>query len=211
MNQQKVTQKLKLVYFQYRDFFIPVVTIFISIVVFLLVVVPQVQAYLLLQTQFVEDQQKLQVLDQNFQKITGLNDQELNNDFTLTSLALPEIKNATVILNTISKAAIASNVSLKDYTFGLDEQIKTTKEPLLHVMLSLNGNKEQIQKFVHQLYVSLPLSEISSIDTLDNNAATISVIFYIQTVKKASINENNPLQLLTDKDKNTISLLSSWR
>ncbi|HSW88099.1 MAG TPA: hypothetical protein VLG12_02960, partial [Candidatus Saccharimonadales bacterium] len=203
--------KLKLLYFQYRDFFIPVITIFICAIVFLLVVIPQMQAYLLLQNQFAQDQQKLQVLEHNFQKITGLNDQELNIDFNLTTLALPELKNATVILNTISKAASVSNISLKDYTFGLDEQTKTPKEPLLHIMLSLNGNKDQIQKFVHQLSVSLPLSEVSSIDILDNNDATISVTFYIQTISKASINENNPLQLLTDQDKNTINLLSSWQ
>ncbi|HSW96770.1 MAG TPA: hypothetical protein VLF89_03015 [Candidatus Saccharimonadales bacterium] len=210
MKQQEINQKIKLLYFQYRDFFVPVITIFVCIVVCLYVIVPQIQSYFALQNQFLQDQQQLQVLQQNFQKVTGLSDQQLNTNFNTTTAALPELKNATVVLNTISKAASVSNISLKDYTFAVGVLTKTKSSLPLHVTLSVNGNKDKLQKFVQQLSVSLPLSEITSIDIQDNDA-TINIVFYMQAASQSSINTSDPLQLLTNEDRSTLDLLSSWQ
>lgn len=212
MKQKEITQKLTLLYFQYREFLLPILVIVVCVIVFFLVIIPQIQAYFTLQSQFADDQARLQVLQQNFQKVTGLNDQQLNANFTLTTTALPEEKNAIVILNAISKSASLSNVSLKDYNFEVVAPLnKTDGKVVLPVTLSVTGDKTSIQKFIHQLAVSLPLSEVRSIDIQNNTTALIAVVFSMQTFTQSSISTNTPLQLLTDQDRNTLNQLSTWQ
>lgn len=211
MSQREIMQKLTLLYFQIRDYLVPVLIIFVCAIVFLVIVIPQMQSYFSLQSQYSADLAKLQVLQRNFQDVTGFDDQQLNANFSLTTTALPEEKNAIVILNAISKSASLSNVSLKDYNFEVATTVNKSDQVLLPVSLSVTGDKSSILKFVHELSISLPLSEVRSVDIQNNNTALISAVFSMQTFSQAAINTNEPLQLLTDQDKSILNQLSSWK
>lgn len=211
MSQREIMQKLTLLYFHVRDYLVPSLIIFVCAIVFLVIVIPQMQSYFSLQSQYSADLAKLQVLQRNFQDVTGFDDQQLNANFSLTTTALPEEKNAIVILNAISKSASLSNVSLKDYNFEVATTVNKSDQVLLPVSLSVTGDKSSILKFVHELSISLPLSEVRSVDIQNNNTALISAVFSMQTFSQSAINTNEPLQLLTDQDKSILNQLSSWK
>lgn len=208
-----IQQVTLLYYYRFKEFITPVIIIITCNLLLITIVIPQFLHILSVQNQAVNENENLQVLQQNFQKVNSINDNQLNSQFRLTVSALPPEKDVISILNTISEAASKANASLQDYNFEAGNII-TTGNSLSKVQVSLNltGNIHTIQQFIHQLKISMPLSNVTAVTTSagSTNTAAVTVDFYTRPFSNASFDENSPLQLLTPQEEETINTLSSW-
>lgn len=213
MKKDTVNQKIKLLYFQYRDFLFPCFIMLICIVLFTVVVIPQIQEVISLENQLAANRDKLEILQKNFQQITGLDDQTVNNDFTLTTTALPLQRDPVAILNTISHAANLTNISLKDYNFEVGKVTSKTTTSVQPVQLNLfvKGDLGNIQKFVHQLLNGFPLASVDTIDITGTASAKLQVAFYSQPFVSPSFDAKEPLQLLNTNDNAMLNQLTAWK
>lgn len=211
MNTSQLKTQWRLFYFQYRNFFTPVGIIVVCIVLFVTVVIPQIVQFLSSQNQLASEQEKVNVLKQNFQEITGFNNQELDAAYTTLFSALPEEKNGVSILNSLSYAASETNVSLKDYSFEVGKITPLTGEAPLGISIAADGTIDSLQKFIHEIENSLPLAEVTAFDATSSTSATLNVVFYTKTAFKPNIDPNQPLHLLNKQDLNTIDELTSWQ
>ena len=198
-------------YLTYKRFFLPIGAIIICSILFLLVIIPQLEGFFFLQNQLTLDKEKLRVLQENFTNITSLNDQDLESNFVLVTTVLPQEKDPVAILSSISHAASAANISLKDYSFEPGQLIEDTHALPVVVDLSTEGSLPAVQKFVQEITTGFPLASVVSVAVQSSNSASLRLMFYTKPVARTSFDKDNSVPLLTTKESDTLHMLKQWQ
>lgn len=213
MNNKISLNKLTLeqLYVKYKDYLIPILSIIICFFLLVFITIPQIGILSEKQQQYNLEKTKLQILTNNYNVLSGLNDITLNSQLALAVGVLPSGKNFSSVLNSINLAANKSGVFLGDYEFQVGDLSKIPlgkNVPALELTLSINGGVNETVKFVNELYNSLPIAEVTNI-TVSNNRSSIIAIFYY---KPFADNKNNssPVTALSKNYLDTINQVSSW-
>lgn len=202
-------------YQKYKDFVLPLGIIAASFVLFFFVVIPQVQNYIQLQQQVAQETQKLNAIKSNYDILSGLDDNTLSTQLNTVSLALPFSKDFASVLNAISAVSAKTGVLLGDFDFRVGDLSKSGQGiksyPSLVIDLKLNTDIKGAVKFIDELYKTVPVSETTDIKLSSGGSSEINISFYYKPlVGKSSIDQSNPITLLSQGDKDMISSLSSW-
>lgn len=211
MKGETIHQKLNLLYFQYKEFILPCVVIFVCLILFMNIVLPQIKDFFSLQNQLATNKNQLQILQKNFQQITELPDEEMNTDFSLVASALPIDRDPVAILTTISRVASVTNLSLKDYSFEIGKISSLNSASIIQIDLSVDGNIQTIRNFIQHLSYGFPLSDVTAVDIVSSSSATIRVSFFAPPFVNRAVDKNEVLKLLTADDKNTLLQLNAWQ
>lgn len=201
-------------YYRYNAFITPIATLCACFLLFLLVIMPEIQNFLATKDAITTNTQDLDVLKSNLQTITSLNDASLNQTLTTATSALPTEKDFAGILNALSSAAAAAGTSLGDYSFqigdlsGLDQQGLASQLPL-QLNVIVQGGLLTAGNFVTSLKNELPLSNTIALVSNANNTTTITVVFYYARLPKIIFQDTSPLPVLAKADMQLLQSLSA--
>lgn len=204
---------LKALYYRYKAFIVPVTTIAVCLILFLTVIIPQIQAFFAMRDQIEGDGAKLATLQKNLTTVSSLDDTKLDTYLTIASNALPTDKDFAGVLSAISSAAATAGSILGDYNFQIgdlvDTNVKGANSQLpLQLSITIKGNLDTGRRFIEALKQQLPLSDVTSISVNSNGTVSLAIVFYYAPLPKIVFDDSLPLTTLTSKDEETLNLLN---
>jgi len=200
-------------YRRYKEYLLPVGVIFVCILLFLFVIIPQFQNFLDTQQQAKVESSKLAILKNNLNLLTNMDESQMDSQLQIVSGALPSNKDFEAILNGISVAANKSGVFLGDYEFQVGDITKPSLNiqsyPSLQLSLTINGGVSGVTRFMTELYKTVPLSEITSVK-VSNITSEITALFYYKPFPPLGFNSSMPINPISQQGLSTIANFSSW-
>lgn len=204
---------LLLLYRKHKDYIVPIVTIVVCFILFLKVTIPVLNNLSAKEQEVKLEKQKLETLKNNLKILNELNESVLGSQLSVANDALPSTKNFAGVLNAVSVSANKAGIFLGDYEFQVGDLSQTITPlkglPSLQLSLVTNGNANATAKFVDELYNSLPVSEVISIE-VNGSRATLSTVFYFKPFAQGKTDEYLPLSTLSKSDLDIIKEISSW-
>ncbi len=205
MNNKKISidkTVLLIIYYRYREYLVPLITIVISILIFTQFVIPQFQIWLANKDEVAINQQMVDVLSRNVTTISSMNSQKLDSDLNLAITALPSEKDFAGVLTAISNAASLAGVSLGDYSFQIGDiagkDFKSQDGRLaLQIVLTINGGIDDTKRFLVTLQKQLPLSDISEVGVRSAILTSVTANFYYNPFPQPNFHDTDPIETLS--------------
>lgn len=203
-----------ILYNRYKSFLLPAGIILACIILFFLVISPQIQNVLAQREQQQIEQAKLAALKNNYSLLSSMDQTELDSDFNLSTGVLPSVKDFAGIINSISTNSQAAGVSIGDFQFSVGNITKSSEGalsfPSIQINLNINGDISSIINFIERLHKSAPMSEVTSIQA-SNTSAVLAVRFYYKAFPQAVISDDTTIIPFTAKEKQLLSSLALWQ
>lgn len=204
---------LKTIYYRYKVFLIPVSTITVCVILFLTVIMPQIQTFLTMRDQVEGDSTKLATLQKNLTTISRLDDTKLDTYLTIASDALPTDKDFAGVLSAISSAAATAGSILGDYNFQIGDLIDTNVKGQslqlpLQLSITIKGDLDTGRRFIEALKQQLPLSDVTSISVNSNGTISLAIVFYYAPLPKITFDDSMPLITVSPKDQQVLDQLN---
>ncbi|MDO8658026.1 MAG: hypothetical protein Q7K55_04750 [Candidatus Levybacteria bacterium] len=209
----------RILYLKYKELIIPGGIIFVSIILFLQVVLPQFQELSLIRNKEEETKERIRNLNNNLMFLSKLNNSSLDFQLKLTTSVLPIEKDFVGIINAVSNTAVDTGVALDDFGFVVGElstrsaAIKTSgiikDKPSIDLGLSVRTNIDGLKRFIERLSEEFPLSQIMGI-SIDKKKYGISTVFFYRALVPDRFNESTELKPFSKADEAMLNKLSSW-
>lgn len=200
------------VFRHYKDSILPLVVIFACILMFFLVIVPEFKQFLTAQKQLKAETEKLEILKNNYNFLSSLEESKTENDYKMLSRVLPPNKDFVGIMNAISISSQKTGVSVGDFDFSLGNLDKTTVDallPTIKININLVGNAQAIAKFITELYKTAPISEVTTIKAT-GNVASLEIRFYYKPFPPLNISDEAPVVPYSSQTLSLIKEVTSW-
>ena len=198
---------------KYKEYLVPVGVILVSILIIFLILLPQIQQFFSSEQTLKRENEKLSILKNNYDFLSNLSDETVDENLNVLSLALPANKNFAGIVNEISTASIESGVTVLNFSFQVGNLTADIKEkakyPTLQLTVRLSGGSIAIANFVGQLYKTVPTAEVTSIKVKGKDAS-VTILFYYKSFPAQTVSEEEPIAKLTAKENALIQQISSW-
>ncbi len=202
-----------ILYRKYKSFVLPFIIIIACIVLLFIVIIPQVQAVLDAKEKETIEKQKLELLKNNYNLLLNMDPVKLNSDFAMLTKTLPSGKDFAGIINSISDKSVKTGVRIGDFEFTVGNISKITEGevafPSIQITLDVAGEPESVLNFVKQLYKSMPLSEITTIEQ-GGKSARIKIQFFYKAFPQGPISNESPIVVFSSIDSSLINELSGW-
>lgn len=194
-----------------KDYILPIFIIMICFFLLVEITIPQIGILSVRQQDVAAEKAKLEILNNNLNILSSLNDNILDFQLGMASSAFPPDKNFTGILDAVNIAANKAGIILGDYDFQVGDLSKVTQGrsfPSLDLSLSIVGGSAEAARFVSELYKSFPISEISDIE-VSKNSSKVTVSFYYKPFVKVADNYL-PIHALPKNYSDTLKDLTTW-
>ncbi len=201
----------RILYFRYKDFFVPVIVIFVCILLVFQVIIPQIQQIFSLNDQIAATNGRIAVLEKNITTATQLDDTQLSSQLQVALRALPSQKDFVGIVAAISNAAVAANVPLGDYAFQVGDigKVDTSqKQTTVQLTITIGGGINDVQRFLEALKKQLPLSDVTEVHVLNSSLSSVNIVFYYKPLPQIQFKESNPLPVLSQSENDLLQSLS---
>lgn len=202
-----------ILYFKYKEYFVPVSIILGCVLFFIIFLLPQIGAILDRENNVNSSRDQISLLQKNLDILTKSSTPEMNIQLQLVDAAVPETKDFGSIVNAVTRAASASNVSVGDYSLQIGElagKTITSKNPTVQLGITLLGSPTQVSQFVTTVSHQLPLSDVIVVEGNQKSAA-VSLVFYYQPPVKLTVRSNDALSLFSSSDTKTLQTLSAFQ
>ncbi|MEK9176419.1 MAG: hypothetical protein AAB520_03180 [Patescibacteria group bacterium] len=198
-------------YYQYKEFIVPIAAIVISVLLIFIILIPQISSFSVKKAQRDQEMVKLNELNKVASLVVNANQDILASNLSLATGALPTDKDFESILNTMSAVANSSNVSISSYQFSGDDPGlgKIKKIPTLNFDLNITASPEQGIIFMDNLYKAFPLSEIISINS-SSNSTRISLSFYYKPFQPVGPSDEISLREMNNVESAALKTISEW-
>lgn len=206
---------LRILYYKNKDYVVPVMVIFASILLFLFVVVTQIQNFFSLQSEVSATKERIAVLRSNLAILAKLDDNSLSTQLELVSNALPTEKNFPGVLNAVTTASRNANVSLNDFSFEVGElssssaRLSSSAPLALNLSLNIAGGVSGTQRLMHELAKTMPVSQVLDVN-IQSNLATLVTNFYYKPFTPIRVDYATPVVSFSEKEKEALEMLSSF-
>lgn len=200
------------VYKQYKNYLLPVGIILASIILFFVILIPQVQGVLGAKETEAEESQKLASLKESLNNLSTMNESTLSNDLTALNKVLPPTKDFAGIINSISSNAAKSGVSVGNFEFKVGELGSTEENvpyPTIQITLEVNGPANATVDFIKNLYESSPVAEINTFK-LSAESTSMKINFYYKAAPPISLDNSLPVAALSESENEVLSKANQW-
>lgn len=206
-------EAIKFLYKRYKEYLVPSLVIFICILLFFIIIIPQIKDLINISKQRDTELKKLKILKNNLNILANINSSVLDSQFDVISSALPPNKDFTGIITGISGAVQRSGVSLSDFEFAVGDltetEVTSGEFPFLNTKLNIQSSYQQSADFITELFKSFPLAEITDV-SLSGSSTEISVVFYYKPMPVIEIDNYKPIKILSKNNLDLINELSAW-
>lgn len=203
---------LRILYSHYKKLTVPLFVIFISLILFVKFIIPQIQNLAILKEENKNALNKLNIMNNNLNILSSLNDLELDKNLRIVTSALPSNKDFNGILNALSFASSKTNAALGNFSLKVGDlsESKATKSKYLFMEISLNISSDikTVNNFINALNSTLPISSATSVD-LGNKTSSATIVFYYNPLPPIIYSDDLPFSVFSKKD-DLIKKLSSF-
>jgi Tfp pilus assembly protein PilO len=200
------------VYKQYKNFLLPVGIIIASVILFFVILIPQVQGVLGAKETEAEEMKKLESLKESFNNLANMNETTISQDLASLNKVLPPTKDFAGIINSISSNAVKSGVSVGNFEFKVGD-LSTKDEnvpfPTIQITLAVNGTANSTVDFIKNLYESSPVAEINSFK-FSGDSTTMKIKFYYKASPAVSLDNSLPVVALSESERDILSTANQW-
>lgn len=204
---------LHLLYYRYKSFFVPSLVILISMVLLMLVIPREVQNIYVAKEASSILQKKIDTILKNYTLLSGLQDSVLDENLTITSLALPPEKDFQAVLQAISDSAAKANVTVDDYGLDIGDFSQNSKGelPQISVSLSVKGQGvNSITTFISSLQKEFPLSEVGATN-INGGSGSVNVSFFFRSSPILKGDRTILLRKLSKEEEKLLEILKTWK
>lgn len=201
-----------IIYRQYKNYFLPFGIIVASLVLFFIILIPQVQGVFSAKEQEAKETQKLETLKQSYSNLSAMNEAALGQNVTSLERALPSTKDFAGIINSISYNSVKAGVSVGNFEFSLGD-LNSVQEgvafPTIQITLNVSGSPKSSVEFIKSLYESVPIVEITSMK-LSGESTSLKLQFYYKANPQISLQNNTPITQFSENEKALLSKVQKW-
>ncbi len=205
---------MRILYYQNKGYLVSVVIIITCFLLFLFLIIPQIQNVFSIKAQEEEYRQKIAVLKENVAFLSLLDDNQLSSQTQLVAKALPTEKDFVNILYAISSVADNSDVSLGDFAFGIGDISPSASaeglRPSVQVEISIRGDTAGVRRFIATLAKRIPLSEVISLSG-NSSGASMVVNFYYRSLPSFTFDDNSRIPAQSKADGELLQTLEAWQ
>lgn len=208
----KLTKEASLnLYYENREYLLPVFAIFISFLLFFVFIVPQLLSFPSRKVEVDVENNKLNKIKEARKILSSANKDLIDSQLKIASNALPPDKAFDEILSGISTAATLSQSQVESYQFENKPTLQndSSKFSSLHFDISIVGDIAQAIEFVNQIYEIYPVSEAKEI-TSSSGISTISVFFYYKAFPSIGSEDRTGIRGLSSSEKAVLNEISNW-
>lgn len=213
-------EDLLLLYYRYKDTplfaaSISILLLLVSFVLFLKVILPQLQNWFSIRDEVAASRQRIKTLTDNQLYITSVNTTDLDTNFKIAASALPFEKDYTGILNAINAATITTGATLDDYSLKVGnlstKSAQLKGENSISLELSIQGSLDVLVAFLDEIYRKVPLAEVVDVQYNEGNS-TIGLLFYYDILPgQQQVKFTQPLVPLSADNMSLLSELETWK
>jgi len=208
------TEAIKYLYKEYKNYLLPGLVIFVSLLLLFVSVIPQLKEVINLAKQKEIEMKKLEILNNNLKLLSSLESSVLNSQFETVSLALPQNKDFGGVIYAVEGAARRSNVVINDFGFEVGSLSDTSSSqgefPVLTIKLNVEAQGEQIANFITELFKSVPLAEVLDVN-INQKSTELLVSFYYKPISQVEIDNYALLKELSAEKLSLVNQISAWK
>lgn len=194
-------KSLKFILKKNKPYLFSSIIILICIILFLQFIIPQFGALLTAKEEGKEASLKLATLKENLNVLTNINEDSLDQQLKILTLALPSGKDFDGILNSISFASQTTGVVLGAFSLQIGDlaDSKTNdKFPVVSLTVPIEGDQKAVGNFIETISKSVPLSKISSIKVGDRTSI-VDISFYYKPLDGSTYKEDDRIVPISQK------------
>lgn len=208
------------IYIKYKNQILPITFILLSLFIAFRVILPQFSSISETYTAIESKKQELLTLNSSIKVLENTSDDQISQDLTIATDALPTSKDVTKIFGAMTSAARASNTELNEFSLkvggvfgkavGQGDVASTIGVPQVSVVARVSSSDAPgLIQFAQELDKTLPLSEIKRIDTV-SNLGTFEISFYYKPIDLNLVSKKDKVTPLTQADRNLLNQLAEW-
>lgn len=216
MMHQKITldeSTPKILYAQYKSFLIPIGIIASCILLFFVIIIPQITELFSTDKEIKVLREKIAVLKENIRFLSTVPTDVQDKNVTVATAALPPEKDYAGIIRAISIASVKSGAEIDDFSFSVgniaDESKDANSNPAINLELNIQGSMDVERRFLEQLYQTTPLSEIKNLE-INADVGTLSILFYYKAVPQVKVDYEKPIAPLSKSETALLDTISLW-
>ena len=204
-------KELNSIYFEKREYLLPVFAIFVSFFLFFIFIVPQILSFPQRKGEIDVENAKLSKIKETEKILSSANKSLIESQFKIASKALPPAKPFEEVLSGITTAATLSNSQIDSYQFEEQEilQAEPSKFSSLIFQVTIIGGIEQAIEFVSQINKTYPIAEVNKI-TSSFGTSTISIVFYYKAFPSIDSEDRTQIRSLSAEEKSALDQISKW-
>lgn len=205
-------KSLKVIIDLNKFYIVPVVVILISIALFFQFIVPQYNALIVAKEEAKKESQKLEILKKNLDVLGRIDENSLDSQLAILSLALPLNKDFAGILNSIYYVSQKTGINLGNFSIQIGDLSKSEdldKFPTIKLSIPIEADIVAINSFIDTLNKTLPLSEVSAVKAT-NISSTINLAFFYKPLGSTVSDVENVVNPLTQEGLLLIDKLSGF-
>lgn len=205
-------KSLKFIFNKNRSYVFPVVIILISVILFFQFVIPQFGVLLKVRKEASEASLKLKTLKKNLDVLTNINEEVLDSQLTILSLALPLNKDFIGILNSVYFTAQKTGVNLGSFSLKIGDLAQSKNDdnfPVVKLSTPINSSVTAISSFIEAIDKTIPLSEVYLVK-VGNISSMISLSFYYKPLGASNYSQDARISPISQKGLTLVSQLSEF-
>ncbi len=202
----------KTFYLKYKAYIWPVVTGIASIIIIALVLIPQILAYLKVQTQISEIQDRSYSLEAKAQGLEQIDATGVKKNLQTAFTVLPTQQEIPQAMAVLQELVAKSGLTLKNSAYA--PAVKGAKNNYI-LTLTVGGDMASIRKFLIQLQDAPRVFQVESIDVQfikgsNDIEASIPVSVYFESAPKQISKVDSPIPKLNEGEEQLLNQLNQF-
>lgn len=197
-------------YYENKDLIVPIFAISISVLLFLIFIIPQLLSFPSRKNAVDAETKILNKIKESEKILSTANTELINSEVQLVAITLPEKKPLEGALLAIYTAASLSNIQIESYSF---QEITSIEPESSRQDISFNvniiGELEQAVDFADQIYKTYPISSIDGI-TSEGGISTILIRFFYSPFVTGTLDDRTTVRSSTETERTTLEEITSW-
>lgn len=199
-------------YYENRDFVLPIFAIIVSVFLFIIFIIPQVLSFPARKSEVDIEEAKLNKIKESEKVLSTSNAGLINSQVEIASKTLPDKKSFEEVLNAISSAANLSNSQIESYEFQDSNITPATSQNFQSIkfQVSIFGDVVQTANFIDELYQTYPISNVVGIKNSES-LSTISIVFFYNPFISQTLVDRTAVRVMSPKEKTALSDITKWK
>lgn len=215
-------RELEAIYRKRKNQLLPLIFGFAAFFVIFRVVIPQWTDIQDVGNLLTDKNVTVEAKEETLRFLNSIPTEQVENNYTLVTTALPIQKDVILIFNELNDAAARASVKLGGFSvrvggiYAADKDSKNAEKniagvPFLNILVSVTGQGNDLKLFADELYKSLPIVEILSVD-ITKSSAQYDVNFFFKPVALRPQNADSvALKPLTPIETKQLETITNWR
>lgn len=216
-------KELEAIYRKRKQQLLPIIFGFAAFFVIFRIVLPQWTDIGDVTTLLNQKKANVDAKEETLRLLNSIPDEQIESDYSLITTALPVQKDVILIFSELTDASERSGVRLGGFSvkvggiYSSDKSAQTVEKktvegiPFLNIIVNVTGQVGNMKRFAEEMYQSLPLVEINSIN-IGKNDARYDINFFFKPITVRPTNaDTTALKAMTPIETKQLEELKSWQ